>query len=285
MKETSDLFGPTTSEATGSATSSPASGSGVTHSGSRDGPTMSQSGAEAAHAKPSAAPGARAVSTMSAISGRTGKGSSASSDLAWSLASRLQAVTGSLGSTLFALTWKSRVTPSRRLIYALRASVPPTSGSDCSSWPTPDAGGFGIGDSNWQARRAQLAQKYGNNGFGLTLGMAAQLAPWATPQVSDSLGGGSVTEAKRRAQGKRRPSGASYGSKLRNDALLADSGETPSGLDALTAKRGQLNPAHPRWLMGLPLAWDACAPTETRSMLKSRRASSAPTEKSGGLSE
>jgi hypothetical protein len=125
MSETFDLFGPTTSGDTPNATSSPGSGSGATPSDKPGGLMARTHGPEAAPAKPSAGPGAKAVSTMSAISGRTGKGSSASSDLAWSLASRLQAVTASLGSTLFALTWKPRVTPSRRLIYALRASVPP----------------------------------------------------------------------------------------------------------------------------------------------------------------
>jgi hypothetical protein len=35
-----------------------------------------------------------------------------------------------------------------------------------------------------------------------------------------------------------------------------------------------LSPAHFRWFMGLPLEWDACAPTATRSTRGLRKPSS-----------
>ena len=61
-----------------------------------------------------------------------------SARLTSSLANRLRQKTDLLGSTLFRLTWKERVTPSGRRIPALRASGRRTSGSDFTSWPTPN---------------------------------------------------------------------------------------------------------------------------------------------------
>jgi len=133
--------------------------------------------------------------------GLRGSSSYASAALQSSLANRLRARMDLDGSIVFRLTWKQRVTPSHRRICALRASAHSTFDSGCTSWPTPNAGPQNDGDSTWRQRREVLkAQHRNGNGFGLTLGMAAQLSAWPTPNTPS--GGRSVSIEKMDATGR-----------------------------------------------------------------------------------
>lgn len=54
-------------------------------------------------------------------------------------------------------------------------------------------------------------------------------------------------------------------------ARLTVTGEMRTGCSAGMESGGRLNPAHSRWLMGLPKVWDDCAVTAMQSMPKSRK--------------
>lgn len=115
----------------------------------------------------------------------------------------------------------------------------------------------------------------------------AKLAGWATPQTRDHFPAHTPEYiAAKKAQG--------HGMQNLNDQTplaewpeafcirgrLTATGETQIGycVEILPENQagGPLDPAHSRWLMGLPEEWDDCAPTEMRSTRKSRQASSKP---------
>lgn len=186
--------------------------------------------------------------------------------------------TASLGSTLYNLTWKPWVTPSGVSRFRLRASVRRTSGIEITGWPTPSANEFAHADEQKMlARRAACKARTGNgNGFGLTLANCAVFAGWPTCTANDAEKRGNVSYRQNAPNGLNAVATLTdwCPTQMTGPARLTASGELLTGSDAGMASGGQLDPAHSRWLMGLPPEWCACAPTETASALRRHRLSS-----------
>ena len=157
-----------------------------------------------------------------------------------------------------------------------------------ATWPTPSANEFEGGDpEKLLARRAQMAAKQGNNGFGLTLGQMATIeaAAWPTPTTSAQNCQSISAETRERPNGvcladaarsttwptptTRDGKDGTYCPNVPTNALLGRAAWSGDGEP--TEKKGALNPEFVCWLMGFPIAWDACGATVTRSFRRLRR--------------
>jgi DNA (cytosine-5)-methyltransferase 1 len=154
-----------------------------------------------------------------------------------------------------------------------------------------------VADAQHDGGRAKLASRGGKRKGELLMG---GLVGWPTPIVGDTTGGPRPPDDKRgpapglqaaahltswpttstaglqgRVTSPRAATDTRRTRKISTDTLdvaaQLTSGQTAIGSPAATEKPGQLNPAHSRWLMGLPPEWDACAPTATPSSRKSRK--------------
>ena len=173
-------------------TSSQESACGRSHCDSPACQTKLRSGPPPAHANLSARQASEAGLLTSGTSGLRHSTSSGTAGPESSWESRLRHLTDSLGSTLYSLTWKRRVTPQGRSICALRASVRRIFDSGYIGWPTPDASIAQDGETleTWETRRGTLKEKHGNgNGCGMPLTMAAALTGWPTPTAKENAGG------------------------------------------------------------------------------------------------
>ncbi len=276
-----------------SVTFSQALASGRTHSEEPAGRIAGQYGQEAVRANLSARQATEKGLMMSGICGRPGITSSESLALQSYLVNKLRVKAGSLGSTLYTLTWKQRATPSRRLICALRASVPRTSGSGFSlqlcGYPTPLAadGKQSLGQkmstrdftrtagmAGWPTTAARdykgsNKKSYAERGGGkkgeqLPNAVAHLLKGWSTALASDASKGGRVTPRK---NAMALPETVQI-LKIQEPVRLTASGQVLTGSAAKMDVSGQLNPAHSRWLMGLPQEWDVCGVMAMQSMRK-----------------
>lgn len=169
--------------------------------------------------------------------------------------------------------------PSGRWRFRLQCSALRTPDSEHTGWPTPT-----VMDTSQPKdparlleRREALAEKYRNNGFGLTLAQMTAVAGWPTPSARDFRYPNRESFQARKGHKK--------GEQLAN--LVATGWSTPTardhsrgvreahpnatghplsqqvaglGPDASTERPGLLNPEFCRWLMGLPAIWARSMP-------------------------
>lgn len=220
-------------------------------SSSRDGQKAKKSGRGRARANPSVSLENTNPKKIADTSGQAGFPSSPSADLQLSLENRLHQNLDVNGSPEYALTWKRWDMLSGPPICALRARAHRTFAKDSTGWPTPT--GPAPHDSENTVGKARPRK-----GYGLDLEQAASLAGWATPAARDYRHA-NLKPYRERGGGKK-------GEQLNNQVIHSGPMLRPS--PAKTGKPDQLNPAHSRWLMGFPVAWDACADMVTQSSPK-----------------
>ena len=160
-------------------------------------------------------------------------------------------------STRCTLTWKTKDTPSRRLLFRLVPSTPRTGGTDAPLWPTVTTDSV-----------SQRTKQYKQGGLPLT--MAVKM--WPTPKTTDYKGSGPAGSKSAYHDLKKHnlkgvvmfyptpTTGAGLCGGTGNFQQLKklkDSGQiTEEERRSMQAGNGgQMNPDWVEWLMGYPIGW------------------------------
>lgn len=142
--------------------------------------------------------------------------------------------------------------------------------SKLAGWPTTRAAD---GEKNVRTLEGSLSE-IERKGSPQDLAMGAALAGWPTPSCSnDRQGNPESAMSMQRADGSKVQQRLQDFAAIAGPARLTASGEMRTGSSAGMESGGQLNPAHSRWLMGLPPEWDACAVMAMQSTPSRRKRS------------